>query len=348
MVGKLIQLKWSTLVIGCVVAFVLSSCGTESSTVTDSRSETETPVKPVQIPPFNRDSAYAHVATQLSFGTREPGSEGIAECREWMISKLESYGAKVYTQNFDAKFYYGATIPSVNIIGAFNPDNPKRVILAAHYDTRYIAEEDSDESRRSDPIMGADDGGSGVGVLMEIARILSQNEIDLGVDIVFFDAEDNGKRGGESDAIDTWCLGSQHWSRQPHIKGYKANYGILLDMVGATGATFNRENVQRLYRHSRELTNLYTKVWSLAKSMGKGRYFTDQTISPIIDDHVYVNRNMGIPMIDIINKPANSEDSFGPHWHTHDDDIDIINKNTLGSVGQVVVAAIYRESAGRF
>ncbi len=119
-------------------------------------------------------------------------------------------------------------------------------------------------------------------------------------------------------------------------------------MVGAANATFNRENVRGVYRHSPQLTEYYSKVWNLARSMGKSRYFTDQVISPIIDDHYYVNRIAGIPMIDIINKPAGSEESFGPHWHTHSDDIDIIDRNTLGSVGQVVTAVIYRESAGRF
>jgi Zn-dependent M28 family amino/carboxypeptidase len=265
-----------------------------------------------------------------------------------MKDKLESYGAKVYMQEFEAAYHWGERIPSVNVIGAINPDQKRRIILAAHYDTRRIAEEDEDESRREEPIPGADDGGSGVGVLLEIARIVSENKIDLGIDFVFFDAEDQGIRGGGPESTDTWCLGSQHWSRQPHVKGYRAEWGILLDMVGAANATFNRENVRGVYRHSPQLTEYYSKVWNLARSMGKSRYFTDQVISPIIDDHYYVNRIAGIPMIDIINKPAGSDESFGPHWHTHGDDIDIIDKNTLGSVGQVVTAVIYRESAGRF
>lgn len=346
MVSKLISRALFSTAIALLISLSFVSCNSDSSSSEDTSAES--PAKPVTIPPFSRDSAYAHVETQLSFGTREPGSEGIERLRAWMKTKLESYGAKVYMQEFEAEYHWGETIPSANVIGAINPDNKRRIVLAAHFDTRRIGEEDEDEAKRDLPIPGADDGGSGVGVLLEIARIVSENEIDLGIDFVFFDAEDQGIRGGGAEATDTWCLGSQHWSRQPHTKGYKAEWGILLDMVGAENATFNREDVRGMYRHSQQLTDLYNKVWNLARSMGKTRYFTNQVISPIIDDHYYVNKISGIPMIDIINKPANSEESFGAHWHTHDDDIDIIDKNTLGSVGQVVTAVIYRASAGRF
>ena len=335
-----------------LIVLFLAACSNDNSTSADAPLTTTTELKPepraVTVPAFNRDSAYEYVAAQVALGPREPGSEAIAKCRDWMVAKLEGYGATVSRQKFDAAFYYGETHASENIIGAFNPDHPRRIILAAHYDTRFIAEEDDDVTLQDQPIDGADDGASGVGVLLEIARIISDNPIDIGVDIILFDAEDQGQRGNQQGSIETWCKGSQHWSRRPHVNNYKAEYGILLDMVGAEKAFFNKENVNGVVRHASDVHDLYRRVWNLAKGMGKGRYFQDRTIAGIVDDHYFVNTIAGIPMIDIINKPPDADQGFGPHWHTHDDNIDIINKNTLAAVGQVVTAVIYRESGFAF
>ena len=343
--------RWAIVLAGCIVLLGLAGCAsdTESSKASDSRptSEVETS-NPVVIPAFQRDSAYAFVAKQVAFGPRNPGSEGIAAFRNWLIAKLEGYGATVYQQEFQARIYTGDTYPSVNIIGSFNPSSKNRILLAAHYDTRFIAEEDEDESMREKPIDGADDGASGVGVLVEIARLLSETPIETGIDLVFFDAEDQGRRGDSQAYVETWCLGAQYWSRNPHIPGYDARFGILLDMVGARNAFFNKENVNGVHTHASQIHQLYNKVWSLANAMGKGRYFQGRSISGIIDDHYFVNRDAGIPMIDIINKPPDSEEGFGVHWHTHNDNLDIIDKNVLGSVGQVVTAVVYRQAAGQF
>jgi hypothetical protein len=266
-----------------------------------------------------------------------------------MAAKLERSGATVIRQKFQARTFDGKVFPSENIIGQFNPENKNRVLLAAHYDTRAIAEEDSDTTRRNQPIAGADDGASGVAVLLEIARLLGEQKISLGVDIIFFDAEDQGTRNSDADPENTsWCLGAQHWSRNPHHPGYKARFGILLDMVGAKNAFFNRENVRSLFPHADEVHQLYTKVWNLGRAMGKGQYFQDRAVQGIIDDHYFVNKIAGIPMIDIINKPPNNPQGFGAHWHTHQDDIGIIDRNTLAAVGQVVTAVVYRTASGKF
>jgi Zn-dependent M28 family amino/carboxypeptidase len=337
------------LIIFASFVFACSNDSTSDkiSTPTGVKSKTETR-KPVSIPPFNRDSAYTYVADQVAFGTRQPGSEGIENARKWMINTLKRFGAEVIEQKFDARFYTGETHASVNIIGKINPSHKNRIILAAHYDTRFMAEQDSDEARKNEPILGADDGASGVGVLMEIARLINDNPIDLGIDIVLFDAEDQGQRGNQPGSRKTWCIGSQYWSKTPHIRGYKANFGILLDMVGAKDATFNRENVKGEYRNADQVHDLYRNVWSLARAMGKGNHFLNRTVSWIIDDHYYVNTIAGITMIDIINKPPSDNIPFGLHWHTHNDNMDIIDKGTLGAVGQVVTAVLYRESTGAF
>ncbi|HLF63012.1 MAG TPA: M28 family peptidase [Saprospiraceae bacterium] len=311
--------------------------------------DSDTTSAPIPIPGFSRDTAYSFIERQLAFGVRNPGSPGIAACREWMVTKLEQYGATVIRQKFQAHIYNGKVFPSENIIGQFNPESKNRILLGAHYDTRFIADKDADPAKQKQPIAGADDGASGVAVLLEVARLLKENKINLGVDIVFFDAEDQGTSKSEDDPENiSWCLGSQYWSKNPHRPGYKARFGILLDMVGAKNAFFNRENVQGLYPHAQEVHALYTKVWNLARAMGKGQYFHDRNIPGITDDHYWVNKIARITMIDIINKPPDHPEGFGAHWHTHQDDIGIIDKNTLASVGQVVTAVVYRTASGNF
>lgn len=312
------------------------------------RSVSTEPIKKVTIPVFNGDSAYQHVATQVSFGPRNPNSNGHSQCKEWLINQLNAYGAKVITQDFDAETYTGVKFQGTNIIGQYNPDNPKRILLAAHWDTRFIAEEDSDPDRKDEPIPGADDGASGVGVLLEIARLLQENPIELGVDIILFDAEDQGERGSSN--IESWCLGAQHWAKNPHPGGGDAKFGILLDMVGGKNARFAVEDVRNTYEaiHGGKLAALYIKVWKLAQAMGKGNYFNLNYVNAGTDDHYFVNKIRKIPMIDIINKPLNSNTSFMPNWHTHRDDLDGIDKRTLRAVGQVVLAVTYKEEEGSF
>lgn len=301
----------------------------------------ETPaVEEVKVPEFRRDSAYAFVAKQVSFGPRVPGTDGHTETRKWLVNKLKSYGATVREQSFKASTVTIGQVRATNIIASFNPTYARRVILAAHWDTRYAADED--EMNSDQPIAGADDGGSGVGVLLEIARLIHKNPIALGVDIILFDAEDQGK----NEVQDSWCLGAQYWSKNHHVSGYRAEYGILVDMVGAKGAVFQKEDVSQVYppEKARSVHKLYDQVWALAHAMSKGQYFLNQRGQPFTDDHFYVNILTPIPMIDIINKPLQSENGFGPHWHTHADDMDIIDPAVLGAVGQVVTAYVYQST----
>ncbi len=297
---------------------------------------------PVKVPVFSKDSAFAFVAKQVEFGPRVPGSEGHKAARQWMVSKLKSYGAKVTEQSFKAKTETIGEVRAANIIAAFNPTYARRVVLAAHWDTRFAADEDNE--RPDKPIDGADDGASGVGVLLEIARLLNENPISIGVDIILFDAEDQGSSDGD---IETWCLGSQYWSKNLHVQGYRAEFGILLDMVGAKGAVFQKEDVTGVFLQPKvnRIHHLYDKVWTLAKGMGKSAYFLDVKSRPITDDHYFVNLHTEIPMIDIIHKPLKSNKGFGIHWHTHDDNINVIDANVLGAVGQVVTAYLYNSSA---
>lgn len=321
------------------LAFLLTNCGS------DSNNESLPPPPPkekVSVPKFDRDSALSFVTQQVNFGPRVPNSEAHRQTRRWLAEQFKGYGAKLIEQDFEATAYTGDILKATNIIAQFNPGAQKRVLLAAHWDTRPFADSPISEERRDEPISGADDGGSGVAVLLEVARQLQANPIDMGVDIVLFDAEDYGESGGETP--DTYALGSQYWSRNPHVSGAKKpKYGILLDMVGARGARFPKE-----YFSMQFAPQVVNKVWKLAQNMGYGNYFVNQQGGAITDDHYYVNTIARIPMIDIINRTQGTQTGFGEHWHTHNDDLDVIDKRTLLAVGQVVLAVLYREANGEF
>ncbi len=330
--------KFYSLIFLGILALAFAKCGEKDKTTTSKPTEEDI----LEIPNVNRDSAYAFVAGQVAFGPRVPGTEAHAECRDWLAGQLTRLGAEVILQDFEAKFYHGVSAKCTNVIGQINPSNPHRVLLAAHWDSRFMA--DQAKKDKDKPIDGADDGASGVGVLLEIARVIQANKIDLGVDIVFFDAEDQGKDGdGTEDVSKTWCLGAQYWSKHPHMDiQHRQRFGILLDMVGSKKARFPKEGYSRSF--ARTTTD---KIWKMAQDMGYSRYFSNAEAGGITDDHLFVNKDAKIPMVNIINLPEGSK-TFGDYWHTHDDNMDVISKRTLGAVGNVVLAVIYSESDNSF
>jgi len=293
-----------------------------------------------QSPAFNADSAYRFVEQQVAFGPRVPGTEAHSDCGDYLSGKLTQYGAQVLQQRADITHYNGRNLPVRNIIGSYHPEKEKRVLLFAHWDSRPYADEESDEERQRQPIAGADDGASGVGVLLEIARQLQQQPVNVGVDIIFFDLEDWGQPSFDTQFVegDWWCLGSQYWAAHPHKENYKAAYGILLDMVGSTNATFMKEEYSVQYASS-----VVEKVWSTAARLGYGSYFLSQRGGYITDDHLPVNKQMRAPSINIINLKRDSRTGFAPHWHTLNDDMRNIDRNTLRAAGQTVMEVIYLE-----
>lgn len=293
---------------------------------------------------FDADSAYAFCAAQCDFGPRTMNSEAHERCGQWIAEKFRQYGCQVELQQADLKGYDGTLLKSTNIIArqAATADSQKpRILVCAHWDSRPWADNDLDEENWHKPVLGANDGASGIAVMLELARILQQHDsAAVAVDFVCFDAEDWGvpQWSNEADA-DSWALGAQHWASSPQAKAGGYQYGILLDMVGGQGAKFYRELISMQYAR-----NIVEKVWQAANTAGYGSVFVQKDGGMITDDHVPVNEKANIPCIDIINHyPDCPQSSFGPTWHTVNDDMEHIDKNTLHAVGQTLVQLIYTD-----
>lgn len=320
--------------IGFLILFVtIIACNSNKDKVVEKK-----PKVKVEVPNFNSDSAYFFVEQQVNFGPRVISSKAWDNCSKYLTNKLESYNAKVIVQQAPITTYDQKNHTLRNIIGSYSPEKNNRIALFAHWDSRHVA--DYDTINTSKPILGANDGGSGVGVLLEIARNLDLKNPKIGVDIIFFDAEDYGQPENSKFPImnDSWCLGSQYWSKNPHKQNYFAKYGILLDMVGGKDAEFWQESISSYYA-----SNIIKKVWDVAHNIGYSNFFIYKNSPQIMDDHYYVNTVAGIPTIDIIEYDPFSKTNFNKHWHTHADNMNNVDRKTLKAVGQTVMNVIYSE-----
>lgn len=307
---------------------------------TKEESEEQVSKQPVSSRPnlFDADSAYLYIQNQVDFGPRVPNSESHRKCGNWLEQMLAKWTDTVYVQNFKAKSYTGASWNGKNVIGVFNPKSTDRLLLCAHWDTRPMADQDPDNP--TTPADGACDGGSGVGVLLEIARQFHKNRPDAGIDIIFFDLEDGGSNDGSVER--SWCLGSQHWAKNPHVTDYRAKNGILLDMVGAKNAMFAREEMSARFDN-----DFLSRVWQTGTNLGYGQYFINFNKAGITDDHVYISYEGKVPTIDIIEYNPKTSSGFGDYWHTHKDNMSIIDKQTLTAVGKTVIQVVWNAEAER-
>lgn len=310
-----------------------SSCGSGSATSASeaSQASADTATELKTTVQFNADSAFAFVKRQCDFGPRVPATPAHAQCGEWLESQLRRWCDKVVAQKASLTTFDGTKINATNFIGVINPDAKERILLVAHWDCRPWADADPDPAKRKEPVMGANDGASGVGVLLELARVMRDKKPDVGVDILLVDAEDWGSDSDE----ESWALGTQYWAEHPHVSGYKPLYGILLDMVGAPDAQFYHEGFSL-----QSAPDVVEKVWSAAADAGYSNHFKSMQFGAATDDHVFIIR-AGIPCIDIIDMRPGSQGGFYPHWHTTSDTIDKIAPATLGAVGQTLVNLIY-------
>lgn len=309
----------------------------QASGGTQAESGNNSPVA-VTAPVFNGDSAMMYVRELLSFGPRVPGTEAQVQAADWLQQQLTRHGATVEVQRTEATAYNGTRLPIINVTGRYNVNARMRVLILAHWDSRHIADNDPDKTKRNEPVMGANDGASGCGVMMELARLASQQNPQMGIDLLFTDAEDYGAPDdwkGSHDA-DYWALGTQAWCKAKRKVGYKAQYGILLDMVGAPDASFYHEYYSK--RYAREYLNI---VWNKARELGYSDLFIASDGAGVTDDHVSVNEILGVPCIDIIDTRTDDQ-TFYPHWHTTHDTYDKLSVTTIQKVGNVLTSLLWK------
>lgn len=332
-----IKHKFFPSVIFLATCFAWMSCTNENKQVKQEENKAE-PVKTVTVPTpnFNADSAFHYLKTQVDFGPRVPGTHAHEKCAIYLKDKLESFGLKTQIQSETITTFDSKKFRLKNVIAEYNPEAKQRVLLLAHWDTRPWA--DADSVNKDKPYDGANDGASGVAILLEIARHLRSSGLTTGVDILLVDLEDYGQE--ESDRRfpqqeNTWCLGAQYWARNPHRTGYYAQYGILLDMVGGVNPVFPKEGTSAYFA-----SDVLNKVWNTAQNMGYGQYFINAQGGQTVDDHLYINQLANIKCIDIVNYDVNNK-GYPAYHHTHGDNMSIIDKNTLNMVGRVVMQVVF-------
>ena len=314
-----------TLTTGAAILMAAISCGGQQGT------------KPAAAE-FDAASAYGFVKAQVEFGPRVPGTAAHTACADWFVKTLKQWTPDVFVQEFKARAFDGRPLDGRNIIASFNPGAKDRILLCAHWDSRPFADHDPDPANHFRPVMGANDGASGAGVLLEVARCLSLKKPAVGVDILLLDLEDFGEHANwRGSSGENWGLGSQYWAKNPYPAGYRARFGILLDMVGASGATFPQEGTSMSFAPA-----VVKKIWAAAGGLGLSKYFVDTESDPLIDDHLYINRDARIPTADIIDYDRRRS-GFPSSWHTTGDTLDKIDKNTLAAVGRTVLAVVYQE-----
>lgn len=317
---------------------IATSCGPKMQNVEEVVAE-----RVINVPRFNADSAYNFVKKQVDFGPRVPNTKAHAITSNYLIVQFKKYGATVTMQEFEATTFDNQHLKLKNIIASYFPENKKRVLLAAHWDTRPFA--DKDKEKKDAAFDGANDGASGVGVLLEMARTisLSKSAPSVGIDFILFDGEDWGEKDGVAHSNlaegqeSWWCLGSQYWAKNKHQKNYSAHYGILLDMVGARRSQFFREEVSLEFA-----AKTVEKVWDRAAKIGYSDFFVKQNVAGITDDHLFVNKLGKIPMIDIVHYQAGIG-FFGDYHHATKDNMSIISKETLDAVGNTLLNVLYYE-----
>ena len=293
-------------------------------------------------PTFNADTCMKYIQDQCNFGPRVTGSKEAELCRRYIVDQFKRLGAIVEEQQADVTLWDGSVLPACNVIAKLNPDNMDRILICAHWDSRPWADNDEDEKNHRTPVLAANDGASGVAMMMEICRLLQQQPIKVGIDFVCFDAEDMGTpqwAETEESNSHTWCLGSKFWAENAREAGYRARYGVLLDMVGGRGSVFPSEKVSMEYAQP-----IASLIMRLGNQLGYGHYFPmNREGGYLMDDHVNVNHIARIPCIDIVPCFTDGPSSFGPTWHTINDTPENIDPNVLEAVGQTLTQLIYNE-----
>ena len=271
-------------------------------------------------PEFDGEAAHRLIEKQCEMGPRFPSSPGHARMRGWLVAEVSRYTDAVSEQRFEIAGPTG-TIELTNVIASFNAGERRRILLGAHWDTRAVAECDPDPAARETPILGANDGASGVAVLLELARLMSEREPLVGVDLVFFDGEDGGDEGG----LGEWCIGSTYYAA--HLGDYCPEYAVVIDMIGDCELSVPIEpNSWAACRLEVD------RVWSAAEKV-ESESFVRSPGTALYDDHIPLIR-AGIPSVLVI-------DFDYRYWHTLQDTPDKCCPESLGEIGRMLVELIY-------
>ena len=313
-----------------ICLMLVMGCGEKKPTIVDLDVDEPTSVQ------FQADSAFPWIVAQCDFGPRVPGSEAHRKCGDFIKEKFTALHLDVVEQNAQLQMWDGKSFMCRNFIAQYKPEVQQRIVLCTHYDSRPWSDHDANPSLQNEPVMAANDGASGVAVLLEVARHLNELNPEIGIDFVCFDLEDYGAPQGKLGAGDdgsSWCQGSRYWATHPHRDNYSPEFGILLDMVGGKGAKFAREYFSLQYA-----APVVARIWSAASTAGYSDYFIDENTGAITDDHLNMNA-AGIPTADIISYYGD-QGGFGPTWHTTHDTPENIDKATLQAVGQTLLQLI--------
>ncbi len=288
---------------------------------------------PAALPAFDARRCHDLLEVQVAFGPRVPNSASHENCLEFFVRFFDSLGLAPEKQQFEITGYRGERMKLTNVIARLRPSSRERILLAAHWDSRPFADMEKDPDRALRPIPGANDGASGVAVLLHLAEILRMRPPDIGVDIVLFDGEDYGRENDES----MFCLGAKYYSATRDART-GIRFGILLDLVGDRDAVFPKEGFSR--RYAADIQDL---LWTEAARMGLTR-FSPAVHGAILDDHVPLNTVAGIKTVDIIDAALVGHDKSSPrrqYWHTLGDTPEQCEPETLGDVGRLLLSIIY-------
>lgn len=325
--------KMAGYAIGVVAVGLAGACGAGHKGGPQTRTDVPTVTEKLL---FSGDSAYSYASRQVEAGPRVPGTEAHRATAEWLGAELKRHGAEVHVQHDMLTTFDGHRIPIYNIMGSFNTDIPGRLLLVAHWDCRPWADEDPDPSKHAVAVDGANDGASGAAVLLELARVLGEDNPGTGIDLLLVDAEDWGTDGDDQ----SWAMGTRYFIEHPVYEGWKTpDAGIVVDMVGDADATFCRE-----YFSEQAAPELTAAIWRLAAELGYDGYFLSQPGSAVTDDHVELIK-AGIPAIDIIDYRPGAEGGFCTQWHTSDDTMQHLSARTLESVGRTLELYLRRQNA---
>lgn len=311
-----------------VLALSLVGCSQDQPRANSPAQSTTARTTMSAIPEFSGARAFELLVKQTSFGPRNPESDGHRACLQFLLSSLAPLADEVRTQEFVHIGYGGEKLHLTNVIASFRPAAASRIFLCAHWDTRPRADRDADKARQLLPIIGANDGASGVAVLLEIASLLKNTPPPIGVDLILFDGEDYGREGD----LDRYFLGSRHFA-QTKPPAYQPQYGILLDMVGDANLDLPKEQIS-----VRSAPDVVDMVWNTARELGITQ-FSDQIGDEVLDDHVPLNE-AGMKTIDIID--FSYPDASHRYWHTHDDTPEHCSAESLEAVGRVITHVLYR------